>query len=38
MSRVGFKPTISMFEQAKTAHALARAAIVIGKNDVTIPL
>jgi hypothetical protein len=30
MSRVGFEPKISVFERAKTVHALDRAAIVIG--------
>jgi hypothetical protein len=29
---VGFEPTIPAFEQAKTVHALDRAAIVIGFN------
>jgi hypothetical protein len=33
MPRVGFKPTIPVFERAKTIHALDRAAtIVIGIN------
>jgi hypothetical protein len=31
MPRVGFKPTIPVFEQAKTVHALDRAATVIGR-------
>jgi hypothetical protein len=30
MPRVGFEPTIPAFEQAKTVHALDRAATVIG--------
>jgi hypothetical protein len=30
MLRVGFEPTISVFEWAKTIHALDRAANVIG--------
>jgi hypothetical protein len=30
MPRVGFEPMISVFEWAKTFHALDRAAIVIG--------
>jgi hypothetical protein len=30
MSRVGFEPTIPVFEQAKTVHAVDRAATVIG--------
>jgi hypothetical protein len=32
MSRVGFEPTIQMFERAKTVHALDSAAIVISKG------
>jgi hypothetical protein len=31
MPRVGFEPKTPVFEQAKTVHALDRAAIVIGK-------
>jgi hypothetical protein len=31
MPRVGFKPMIQMFEQAKTFRALDRAATVIGR-------
>jgi hypothetical protein len=27
---MGFEPTITVFERAKTVHALARSAIVIG--------
>jgi hypothetical protein len=30
MPRVGFEPTIPMFERAKTVHALDRAFTVIG--------
>jgi hypothetical protein len=30
MLRVGFEPTISVFERAKTVHGLERAATVIG--------
>jgi hypothetical protein len=30
MPRVGFEPTIPVFELAKTVHALHRVAIVIG--------
>jgi hypothetical protein len=30
MPQVGFEPTIPVFEQAKTVHALDRAAAVIG--------
>jgi hypothetical protein len=30
MPQVGFKPTIPMFERAKTIHALEHAATVIG--------
>jgi hypothetical protein len=30
MPQVEFEPTILVFEQAKTVHALDRAAIVIG--------
>jgi hypothetical protein len=29
--RVGFEPTIPVFEMAKTVHALDRAATVIGR-------
>jgi hypothetical protein len=32
MPQVGFEPTISVCERAKTIHALDRAATVIGKN------
>jgi hypothetical protein len=30
MPRVGYEPKIPVFEEAKTVHALDRAAIVIG--------
>jgi hypothetical protein len=30
MTQLGFEPTIPMFEQTKTVHALDRAATVIG--------
>jgi hypothetical protein len=30
MPRVGFEPTISVFEQAKTVHAFDRVVTVIG--------
>jgi hypothetical protein len=30
MPRVGFEPTIPVFERTKTVHALKRAATVIG--------
>jgi hypothetical protein len=30
MPRVGFEPTITVFERAKTVHALDRAVTVIG--------
>jgi hypothetical protein len=36
MPRVGFEPTIPVFERAKTVHALDRAAIVIGKPNYTV--
>jgi hypothetical protein len=32
MPRVGFEPTIQVFERAKAIHALDRAATVIGGN------
>jgi hypothetical protein len=31
MPQVGFEPTISVFERAKTVHALDSAATVIGQ-------
>jgi hypothetical protein len=36
MSKVGFEPTIPVFERAKTVHALDRAATVIGSAETTI--
>jgi hypothetical protein len=33
MSRVGFEPTIPVFERAATVHALDRATTVIGHCD-----
>jgi hypothetical protein len=35
MPRMGFEPTISVFERAKTVHALDRAATVIVKLENT---
>jgi hypothetical protein len=35
MPRVGFEPTIPVFERAKTVHALDRASTVIGKGGAT---
>jgi hypothetical protein len=32
--QVGFEPTISVFERAKTVHASDRAAIVIGMESI----
>jgi hypothetical protein len=34
MPRVGFEPTIPMFERVKTFHVLDRAATVIGRISV----
>jgi hypothetical protein len=34
MCRKGFEPTISLFERAKTFHALDRTATVIGSHDI----
>jgi hypothetical protein len=34
MPRVGFEPTISMFERAKTVHALDHAATVIDHSNL----
>jgi hypothetical protein len=34
MPRVEFDPSTSVFEQAKTVHALDRAATVIGPSEV----
>jgi hypothetical protein len=36
MPRLGFEPTIPVFERAKTVHALDRAVTVIGGVDVQI--
>jgi hypothetical protein len=36
MPRLGFEPTISVFERAKTVHSLDRSATVIGMTAVTI--
>jgi hypothetical protein len=38
MPRVGFEPTIPVFERAKTVHALDRADTVIGKTDIYIAM
>jgi hypothetical protein len=35
MPRVGFKPTIPVFEWAKTVHALDRVATVISQDACT---
>jgi hypothetical protein len=35
MPWVGFEPTIPMFEQAKTVHALDRAVTVVGYSSST---
>jgi hypothetical protein len=37
MSWVGFEPTIPLFKQAKTVHALGRAATVIGITTHIVP-
>jgi hypothetical protein len=37
MPRVGFEPTIPVFERVKTIHALDRAASVFGQQYVYIP-
>jgi hypothetical protein len=34
MPQVEFEPTVSVFERAKTAHALDRAATVIGADRI----
>jgi hypothetical protein len=34
MRRVGFEPTIPVFERVKTVHALDRAATVIGTSEL----
>jgi hypothetical protein len=36
MSVVGFEPTISAFERAKTVHALDPTTTVIGTNHPTL--
>jgi hypothetical protein len=36
MPRVGYEPTIPVFERAKTVHALDRAATVIGLYLITV--
>jgi hypothetical protein len=33
MPRVGFEPTIPVFEEAKTVYVLDRAATVIGSSE-----
>jgi hypothetical protein len=38
MPRVGFEPTIPMFERVKTAHALVRAATVTGLSSHSVPV
>jgi hypothetical protein len=37
MTRLGFEPTITVFERAKTVRALDHAATVIGRNLVYSP-
>jgi hypothetical protein len=37
MPRVGFEPTIPVFERAKTVHALDGAATVICLNNSDVP-
>jgi hypothetical protein len=37
MPRVGFEPTIPVFERAKTVHALDRAVIVLGSSFFLCP-
>jgi hypothetical protein len=37
MPRVGFEPTIPVFERAKTVHALDGAATVIGEGITQLP-
>jgi hypothetical protein len=34
MRRVGFEPTIQVFERAKTVHALDRKATVTGRGGL----
>jgi hypothetical protein len=36
MPRVGFEPTIPVFERAKTVHVLDRAAAVIGDSPLSL--
>jgi shikimate 5-dehydrogenase len=36
MLRVGFEPTIPVFERAMTVHALDRTAAVIGNANFTL--
>jgi hypothetical protein len=36
MPRVGFEPTIPVFERAKTVHALDSAATVIGNDHAKV--
>jgi hypothetical protein len=36
MPKMGFEPTVPVFERVKTVHASDRAATVIGKVDVQI--
>jgi hypothetical protein len=36
MPRVGFEPTIPVFEREKTVHALDRAATVIGSFNIYV--
>jgi hypothetical protein len=36
MPRVGFKPTIQVFERAKMVHTLDRATTVIGAKSVWV--
>jgi hypothetical protein len=38
MPRMGFEPTLIVFEWAKTVHALDRAATVIGRNGGISPV
>jgi hypothetical protein len=35
MPQVGFKPTILVFQRAKTVHASDRESIVFGERDLT---
>jgi hypothetical protein len=38
MTQVGFEPTIPVFEQAKTVHALHSAGTVIGYVQFWVPI